>query len=153
MRHLLLARTGRGLASTAQLLQERHRPRGGLGHVQIAHLRQLDDLRVGDDADEGVARGRARAVRSGRIGGDVLLDEQKVRHDDVAVPHRRLARAASAAGFSAHSAAAWTEISMPGKSRASRGGDARGGARGVGVQRHDDDAVASAGSMIGGHRA
>ena len=56
-RHLLFAGICTCLGRRFQLFQQRHRPRSGLGHIQIAHFRQLDDLAVGNHANECVNPG------------------------------------------------------------------------------------------------
>ena len=71
-----------GLGSRFQPLEQTHQPAGGLGHIQIAHFRQFDDIAVGDDVDHRVA---ARAARQ-QVGQDrsgMRLEEQKVCDDDI----------------------------------------------------------------------
>ena len=87
-RHLLFGRSGAGFVLAAQLFQKRHRPRSGLGHVQIAHLRQTDHLRIGDHADKGIQR-VAHRLHLGHDHLQMFVDEQKVRDNDIGVQHRR----------------------------------------------------------------
>ena len=52
------------------------------GHIEAAELRELDDLGIGDDADEGV-HAVTGGLQVGQDRFDVLFEEQKVRHDHV----------------------------------------------------------------------
>ena len=81
-RHLLLAAVRAGFGAGFQLFQKRHRRRGGLGHIQITHLGQLDDLAVGNDADEGINAG-AGFGQGRQDGSDVFFDEDQVGYNDV----------------------------------------------------------------------
>jgi hypothetical protein len=87
-------------------------PEAGLAMSRSPILRQPDDLRIGDHADHRVAAVAARR-RSGRIAP--TCSSMNSRFATMMSPWRTSLRAASsAAGFSAHSAAAWIETSGPG---------------------------------------
>jgi hypothetical protein len=95
--HLAFARGG-PLGLGLELLQDRHDARGGAPHVEVAHLREVHDLGVGDHAHHRVAM-RAAGFEVGQDRGDVLLEEEQVRDHDVGVPDRVLRAVERARGF------------------------------------------------------
>jgi hypothetical protein len=137
--HLPLAR-GRPRGLGLELLQDRHDPRGGLAHVEVAHLGEIDDLPVGDHPHHRVAMGAAR-LEVGQDRRDMLFKEQQVRHDDVGMAHRILrprqsGRVLGPFGRGQDFDAQTREI------LGQRRGDARGGAGRMGIEREDHDPVA-----------
>ena len=90
--HLHLRRTARSglLLVSAQLLEQRHRPAGGLGHVEVAEPGELDDLTGRRHADHGVAvlPPRAQVVEDRQ---EVVFEEEHAGHDDVGFGDVRLA--------------------------------------------------------------
>ena len=137
--HLLLARRSRRRVRPAQLLQKLHRGGCGLLHVQIAHLRQLDDRRVRDHTDEGI-HPFPRGLKLRQDGGDVFLDEQQVRHDDVGAADR-LARPCQRGGVLGPFGGGVDRHLEPRKILGQRRCDPRGGACGMRIERDHDKAI------------
>ena len=81
--HLPRARRRARLARSAQPLEHRQRPLGGLVHPVVAELGQLDDFAARHQPDHRVAILAARHQR-GEDRGDMILEEQHRRDDDVA---------------------------------------------------------------------
>ncbi len=87
-RHLRLAAGCRRGACAAQALHEGHRASRGPGHVEGAEASERHHLARGHAADDGVA-GVAAGLQVGEDGADVLLEEEQVGDDEVAVPPPR----------------------------------------------------------------
>ncbi len=137
--HLSSARGRLSAAAAAQLLHQLHDARGGLGHVQIAHARQLHDGAVGDQPDHRVAMRAPRLQRrADRL--HMLLEKQQVRDHDVALRHRVL-RGAQGLGVLAPFGGGVDLDREAGELGAHPGGGAGGGAGGVLVQRDDHDTI------------
>ena len=137
--HLARARAGLALGLRLELLEERHRARGGLRHVQIAHPREPHDLGVGDDANDGVAMLAPRG-EVGQHGADVLLQEEDADDQDVGRGDR-LARGVERARRLGPFGGGVDRKREAGEGGAQARGHARGRAGGVPVERHDDDVV------------
>ena len=143
-RHLLFARVGRCFRAGLQLFQQGHRRRGGLGHIQIAHLRQLDDRAIRDDPDEGIGTG-AGGGQVGQDRVDMFFDEDQVRENDISGLERQLGagqRSGVFGPFRGGMDGNRQAREILGKTRR----DARSRTGGMAVQRHDDDVIAHAGA-------
>ena len=150
-RHLLFARVGRGFGRGFQLFQKLHRHRGGLGHIQVAHLGQLDDGAVGHNADESIRAG-AGFFQIGQDGGDMLFDEKQVGHNDVSGFERLFTPREGSRIFGPFGGGV-NRNRQAGEIFGQARSDACGGASGVLIKGDHNNVVANARAIQGGINA
>ena len=138
--HLHLPRAGRPfLLGGLELLQERHRPGGRARHVELAHLGELHDGLIGDDADHRVAM-VAAGLQVGQDRLDMLFEEDHRGDDDIR-PRDVGARGGKCCGILAPLGGRMDRDLQAGEIVRQPRRDARGRAGRMAVQRHQRDPV------------